>query len=125
MLTRTMSRYFLIRRGLPVVLLAFWLGMVGMSQSAPIAAQEESIIEEELSILSDRILDYQIEVALDPVNKTVKGHEILTWNNRSGQSIQKFCFHLYLNAFRNNRSTFVQEGRVRSLWSWEPNRSIG
>ncbi len=91
----------------------------GMPQFVPIAAQEELIIEEDLSILSDRILDYRIEVGLDPSTKTVKGHEILTWNNRSGQPIQDFCFHLYLNAFRNNRSTFIREGRFRSLWPWE------
>lgn len=113
------SKNILIRRGFPVALLSFWMSMVGMPQSAPISLEEESIIEEDLSILSDRILDYRIEVDLDPVNKTVKGHEILTWNNRSGQSIQNFCFHLYLNAFRNNRSTFVREGRFQSLWSSE------
>ncbi len=54
-----------------------------MPQSPPMTAEEETIIEEDLSILSDRILDYQIEVSLDPAEKTVQGHEILTWNNPS------------------------------------------
>ena len=62
-------------------------------------------------------MNYGIEVRLDPLKKTVKGHEILTWTNTSGEAIQDFCFHLYLNAFRNNRSTFVREGHFRSLWS--------
>ena len=109
----------LTRRVLPVVLLLAWSGIKAIPQSAPNTAQEETIIEEDLSILSDRVLDYQIEVSLDPASKTVQGHEILTWNNRSEESIQDFCFHLYLNAFRNNRSTFIREGRYQSLWSWE------
>ena len=101
------------------LLLGLGTAALGLPQSAPLTPQEEPIIEEDLSILSDRILDYRIEVDLDPVNKTVKGHEILTWNNPSQEAVQDFCFHLYLNAFRNNRSTFIREGRFRSLWSWE------
>ncbi len=57
-----------------------------------------------------------MEVGLDPLEKIVKGHEILTWENRSGQALEDFCFHLYLNAFKNNRSTFVRENSFRSLW---------
>ena len=66
--------------------------------------------------LSDRILNYRIEVGLDPLEKKVKGYEILTWRNQSGKALQDFCFHLYLNAFRNNRSTFVRESSFRPLW---------
>jgi hypothetical protein len=63
------------------------------------------------------MLNYRIEVALDRLEKTVKGQEILTWRNQSGQALQDFCFHLYLNAFKNNRSTLVRESGSRSLWN--------
>lgn len=96
-------------------------GAVSMAipQSVQTVAEEGTILEDDLSVLSDRIVDYKIEVELDPTNKIVQGHEILTWRNRSGKGVQDFCFHLYLNAFRNNRSTFVREGRYQSLWAWK------
>ena len=66
--------------------------------------------------LSDRIASYQIEVRLDKQTKVLEGYEILTWRNESGQPLDEFCFHLYLNAFKNNRSLFVREGDFESLW---------
>ena len=116
---KILSQQRLIRQWVGVVAFIFGAGLstLAMPQSASVPGQElPEIIEEDLSILSDRILDYQIEVALDPVDKTVQGHEVLTWKNPSEEAIQDFCVHLYLNAFRNNRSTFFREGRFRSLW---------
>ena len=84
--------------------------------SSQVAGPEESGFGEDPPHLSDRILNYRIEVGLDPFEKKVTGHEILTWRNQSGQALQDFCFHLYLNAFKNNRSTFVRESSSRPLW---------
>ncbi|MCH6570552.1 MAG: hypothetical protein IH794_10630, partial [Acidobacteria bacterium] len=81
-----------------------------------LASSQEAVLEDSGPHLSDRILNYRIEVGLDPLEKKVTGHEILTWRNQSGQALQDFCFHLYLNAFRNNRSTFVRESSSRPLW---------
>ena len=68
-------------------------------------------------VLSDRIANYRIEVRLDPETKTIQGHEILVWHNRSKVSLDVFYFHLYLNAFKNNRSTMVQESGFQNLWN--------
>ncbi len=61
--------------------------------------------------LSPRIANYQIDVELDPVKKTLQASEILRWQNKSTNSTNELQFHLYLNAFKNTASTFMREGR--------------
>ncbi len=65
--------------------------------------------------LSPRIASYQIDVSLDPVTKKLNGRETLTWRNTSQDVIQELQFHLYLNAFRNDKSQFMREsgGQLR------------
>lgn len=63
-----------------------------------------------------RVADYDITVALDPGSKTLRGAQRLTWRNPSADAVPDLWFHLYLNAFRNTRSTFWREsgGRLRT-----------
>jgi len=65
--------------------------------------------------LSPRLANYQIDVTLDPVSKKINGRETLTWRNPSNDVIRELRFHLYLNAFRNEQSTFMREsgGQLR------------
>jgi len=62
-----------------------------------------------------KIVDYDIKVSLDPEAKLVEGSETLKWTNPSDAPVAELHFHLYWNAFRNNRSTFFKEsgGRIR------------
>jgi len=110
---------FCIRRAGWVLFLALLCTPAGATvlASSQEAGQEDSGPAENPPHLSERILNYRIEVGLDPLEKTVAGYEILTWRNQSGQALQDFCFHLYLNAFKNNRSTFVRESGSRPLWN--------
>ncbi len=59
--------------------------------------------------LSDRVVSYQIEAKLDPDKHTLQGREQLTWRNRSAVPVKAVYLHLYLNAFRNEGSTFFHE----------------
>ena len=77
--------------------------------------------------LSPRLANYEIEVRLDPATKKLYGNEIITWTNKSGDYIPDLQFHLYLNAFKNEQSTFMKEsgGKHRSSvlernggWGW-------
>ena len=77
--------------------------------------------------LSPRLANYEIEVRLDPATKKLYGSEILTWTNKSGNYIPDLQFHLYLNAFKNEQTTFMKEsgGRHRNSalernggWGW-------
>jgi hypothetical protein len=63
--------------------------------------------------LSPRIANYDIDVKLNPEESMLYGREVLSWTNKSADVISELQFHLYLNAFRNNRSTYMQEtGRL-------------
>ena len=61
--------------------------------------------------LSTRIVSYQIDARLDPQHKTVDAIETLTYRNLTGQALDVFPFHLYLNAFQP-QSTFMTEVRL-------------
>jgi len=58
---------------------------------------------------SDRIVRYTMDVRLDTKKNTISGSEILEWRNTTGQAQQEFPFHLYHNAWKNNRSTVAKE----------------
>lgn len=55
------------------------------------------------------IVDYRIKAKLSTEEKIVYGEEKLTWLNASDVPVTELQFHLYLNAFKNNRSTFMRE----------------
>ncbi len=59
--------------------------------------------------LSPRIANYDIEVTLDTDKRELKGRERLLWHNQTTHATAELQFHLYLNAFRNDRSTFMRE----------------
>ena len=58
---------------------------------------------------SKHIVDYRIKAKLSPEEKIVFGEEALTWLNTGDFPVSELHFHLYLNAFKNNRSTFMRE----------------
>lgn len=76
--------------------------------------------------LSPRIASYVISVSLDAEKKTLHGRETLRWLNTSKDKISELHFHLYLNAFKNSKSTFMTEsgGQLRGDrmeaggWGW-------
>ena len=59
--------------------------------------------------LSPRIASYTIEAKLNAATKILKGHELVHWRNASSDVVNELQFHLYQNAFRNSRSTFIKE----------------
>jgi hypothetical protein len=63
--------------------------------------------------LSDRVANYQIKASLDCQKKMITATEKLIWRNSSQQSVRELQFHLYMNAFRNDSSTFLSPSRKR------------
>ncbi|HYK41646.1 MAG TPA: M1 family metallopeptidase, partial [Thermoanaerobaculia bacterium] len=61
------------------------------------------------------VVEYRIRASLDPKTHVVDGTERLVWRNPSDDVVSELRFHLYLNAFKNNRSTFFREsgGQLR------------
>src|SRR4029077_6598620 len=76
--------------------------------------------------LSRQVVAYRIHAELDPQKKVVTGRETLTWTNDSPDAVGELQFHLYLNAFQNEKSSFMREsgGQLRGdratkgSWGW-------
>lgn len=69
---------------------------------------------------SARNASYSIEVELDPETKLLSGKEIITWRNIQPTATDELRLHLYWNAWRNNRSTWLLEYSERpSPWRHE------
>ncbi|QDV05047.1 hypothetical protein Poly30_05420 [Planctomycetes bacterium Poly30] len=84
--------------------------------------------------------DYLIHARIDDVDpsdvddgpaKQLTGELTLTWKNRSGEAVSDLWFHLYLNAYANNRSLHLTEsgGKLRDFdvdrgYGWQKIRSI-
>src|SRR5262245_50587618 len=103
------SRLARVRAGLSV-LAALFLPPVGLAQTQERAPSRA---------------DYRIEARLEGETKQLDGKLELRWTNRSGEAVKDLAFHLYLNAFSNNRSTHLEEsdGKLRNKeikegWGW-------
>ncbi|MDZ7722375.1 MAG: M1 family metallopeptidase [candidate division KSB1 bacterium] len=57
----------------------------------------------------DKVVDYTIQASLNPSERTIRGDQLLTWKNPTENAVSTLQFHLYLNAFMNTQSTFMQE----------------
>jgi len=75
---------------------------------------------------AEHLADYDIRVSLDPEAKTLDGQERIVWRNPAPEPVGELWFHLYLNAFKNSKSTFSVEsgGQLRGDrmpedgWGW-------
>ncbi|WP_207953078.1 M1 family aminopeptidase [Paenibacillus agricola] len=65
--------------------------------------------------LSNRIVEYHMNVELDAEGKLLSGTQSLTWKNPGKLPVQELYFHLYPNAFSSKKTTFMKEsgGRLR------------
>ncbi len=77
---------------------------------------------------ADLVANYRISAHYNLADKSVSGRETLTWTNSTANDVPELQFHLYMNAFKNEKSTFVREsgGQLRgdrlekdkSPWGW-------
>jgi aminopeptidase N len=96
-------------------------------QSAPPSAGASTPAEAPPGARSSRNANYAISARLDPASRTITGDELLTWRNASRATATTLQFHLYYNAWRNSRSTWIRERarsdpkvarRPESDWGW-------
>lgn len=95
-----------------------WAGVVALSLSASASAQAPDG-------RSNRV-DYRIEAKVQDSDRSLSGQAWVSWENRSGDAVSDLWFHLYLNAYSNNRTTHLTEarGRLRGHrleegWGWQ------
>ncbi len=58
---------------------------------------------------ADKVVEYTLNAKLDPVAHTVHGEGTIRFRNASSQPVRELWMHLYLNAFKNERSVFLRE----------------
>ena len=123
------------RRPAVAAMLLVGLGLlIASPQHAPLAALVSA--QESPPLLtgtvtgppSPRNASYSIDVVLDPDARRLEAREVLTWRNTSNVTTSELQFHLYYNAWKNTRSTWMRElllGRRASLherpaddWGW-------
>src|SRR5579864_7102483 len=59
--------------------------------------------------LSPRNANYTIDARLAAASRTITGSELITWRNITSHAAGELQFHLYWNAWRSERSTFMRE----------------
>ncbi|HHQ49308.1 MAG TPA: M1 family peptidase [Acidobacteria bacterium] len=75
------------------------------------------------------VASYDIQVRLTPETHRLRGTEVIRWTNTASVATDELWWHLYLNAFASNRTTFMRElgGARRKLrggkvenphWGW-------
>lgn len=67
----------------------------------------------EFTLPDDFDTSYQIEVTADPAAQRLQGRERITWRNATETAADELRLHLYLNAFRDEHSSFLREAHRR------------
>lgn len=95
-----------------VAALAVTALLAPLAPAMPRAAQNAAA-EPTADATSPRNASYTIEVRLDPAERTLDGREVLQWRNISTLTTSELQFHLYYNAWKNTRSTWMRERLLR------------
>jgi hypothetical protein len=73
--------------------------------------------------LSPRNASYTITARLDAAARTISGSETITWRNITARPAADLQFHLYWNAWKNTRSTFMRERALSGPAEDRPRRA--
>ncbi len=93
------------RRTVPISRLAAWLALAALTLSSAQARQAPP---------ETRTSSYTIRVKLLPEERLLEGSQMVEWRNATGKPAAELWFHLYWNAWLNNRSTWLREDSLRS-----------
>ncbi|MDB4941131.1 MAG: Aminopeptidase [Labilithrix sp.] len=78
-------------------------GEAGGAPAAAPSAPDVAMLEH-----PDRVASYTLKASLDPVAHTVHGEGTITWKNAARVPVRELWMHLYLNAFKNQSSTWMR-----------------
>jgi hypothetical protein len=109
-------------------------GRVGVEQPPPTAPRDPTSVTaapgsaQAAPARSPRNASYTITARLDPASRTLTGEQLLTWRNTASIPATSLRFHLYYNAWRNTRSSWIRERllagdndllyRPEADWGW-------
>jgi aminopeptidase N len=96
--------------------ITFLLASVALIAQAPDRPTQGPAVPRESGILnpplSPRNASYSIDARLDPATRALTGTETITWRNITTRPADDLRFHLYWNAWKNTRSTFLREAAL-------------
>ncbi len=72
---------------------------------------------------SPKIANYSIDVYLDHIAKTADCSQALTWKNSSPDTIRSLRFYMYMNAFKNMKSSYLRDSKGKVFGQDISNRS--
>jgi hypothetical protein len=84
---------------------------LAMSSFAALAANDAAAADAPdvaMAQHAEEVVRYTLVATLDPVKHTVHGDGTLKWRNTSSAKVSELWMHLYLNAFKNERSLFLR-----------------
>ena len=87
---------------------SFFLALISLSLTVASVSGQSPFAPKVTGPLSQRVVAYQIDAKYDPDKHTVDATETITYHNLTGQRLDHFPFHLYLNGFQPG-STWVSE----------------
>lgn len=88
--------------------LPLWLGCTTEAPNAPVAPLPVFASTTETRAARE-VTRYDLSAQLDPQRHEIQGSGTLTFTNTSDQPLDHLWLHLYLNAFKNERSVFLRE----------------
>ena len=94
-----------VRWGVRISRLAGWFGLAALPLSSAQAQQAPP---------ETRTTSYTIQVKLLPERRLLMGNQVVEWRNATRKPARELWFHLYWNAWLNNRSTWLREDSLRS-----------
>ena len=108
------------RRRLTIAVVAAALAHLSVLEPLPRASQNSPAP-------SPRNASYRIQAALDPATHQIRATGTLTWRNISQTAVSELRFHLYWNAWRDAKSSWMRELAVagNSALSRRPPEDFG
>ena len=93
--------------------ITFLLASVALIAQAPDGPTQALAVPQTSGILSPprspRNASYSIDARLDPARRAITGTVTIAWRNITARPADDLRFHLYWNAWKNTRSTFLRE----------------
>ena len=80
------------------------LGLPGLSAGTPVRFDDIPLADH-----AEEVASYTLSAKLDPSAHTVHGEGTIRWRNASSVPVSELWLHLYLNAFKNEKSSFLRE----------------
>lgn len=91
------------------LLVTMLLAAVGAQPPLPAQPPVNAPAEAASAPLSPRNASYRIRARLDHQSRTITGDEVISWRNISAVPAKSLQFHLYYNAWRHPRSSWMRE----------------